>query len=97
MLIVENGGNWEKSRRTSSVLPEAHIVGGTIFLPVNIIPAKVSIVEETEESSEIVEVDGYSFDEYRINRAAGLPEEAVAALAAAYGLSMQALSILGVS
>ena len=95
MLIIENGGNWEKSRRTSTITPGAHYVGGTAFLPVNIVPAKVLVPEEDGES--FVEVDGYVYDEYRINRAENLPQEAVSTLLAAYIEATHALAIMGVS
>ena len=95
MLIIENSGNWEKSRRTSTITPGAHYVGGTAFLPVNIVPAKVLVPEEDGES--FVEVDGYVYDEYRVNRADNLPQEAAAALLDAYIEAVHALNILGVS
>lgn len=99
MLIIENSGNWEKSRRTSTITPGAHYVGGTAFLPVNIVPAKVLVPSEdiSGEKPVYVEVDGYVYDEYRINRADNLPQEAAAALLDAYIEAVHALNILGVS
>lgn len=69
-----------------------------MFLPVNITETTVTL-PVTDEDGEIIsteEVAGYSFDEYRINKAVGLPEEASAALAEAFQISTQALKILGV-
>lgn len=69
-----------------------------MFLPVNISETTV-VVPVTDESGEQMateEVAGYAFDEYRINKAVDLPEEAAAALAAAFQISTQALKILGV-
>ena len=69
-----------------------------MFLPLNI--TETTIIEPVldEEGNEISTTEhlGYSFDEYRINKAANLPEEASAALAGAFQLSVQALKILGV-
>lgn len=69
-----------------------------MFLPINI--EETTILEPVfdEEGNEIstTEHAGYSFDEYRINKAINLPEEASAALAGAFQLSVQALKILGV-
>lgn len=98
MLIVENNGNWEKSHRVSTIFPEAKVDGGTMFLPVNITETTVTM-PVTDEAGEVIsteEVAGYSFAEYRINKAVDLPEEAAAALAAAFQISTQALKILGV-
>lgn len=69
-----------------------------MFLPVNITETTV-ILPVTDEAGEVVsteKVAGYSFDEYRINKAVGLPEEAAEALADAFKLETQALKILGV-
>lgn len=98
MLIVENNGNWEKSHRVSTIYPEAKVDGGTMFLPVNITDATVvvPVTDESGEQTATEEVAGYAFDEYRINKAVDLPEEAAAALAAAFQISTQALKILGV-
>lgn len=98
MLILKNNGNWEKSERTSKIYPEAHVDGGTMFLPINI--EETTLFEPVyDEDGEIIsteKVAGYSFGEYRINKAVNLPEEAAAALAAAFQISTQALKILGV-
>lgn len=69
-----------------------------MFLPVNITETTVTM-PVTDEAGEVIsteEVAGYSFAEYRINKAVDLPEEAAAALAAAFQISTQALKILGV-
>lgn len=98
MLIIENNGNWAKSHRVSTIFPEAKVDGGTMFLPVNITETTVTM-PVTDEAGEVIsteEVAGYSFAEYRINKAVDLPEEAAAALAAAFQISTQALKILGV-
>lgn len=98
MLIKSNGGNWEMSQRTSLIQPEMKIDGGTIFLPVNIVETPMTIVG-TDEAGEPISTEekmGYQFDEYRINRAVGLPEEAIAALADGFKLETEALKILGV-
>lgn len=98
MLIKSNNGNWEKSQRTSLVYPEMKIDGGTMFLPVGIVPIQMTVTE-TDEAGEPIstkEVTGYQFDEYRINKAVGLPEEATTALAEAFELSVSALKIMGV-
>lgn len=74
------------------------IDGGTMFLPVNITEISMT-VSETDEAGVVIstkEVTGYRFDEYRINKAVGLPEEATTALAAAFELSVSALKIMGV-
>lgn len=100
MLIIENNGNWERSRRTSTIMPDAHYSGGTVFVPVNVSSAKVLVADPDSiegESQGFIEVDGYVFDEYRINDAVNLPQEAASALLAAFIEAMQALSILGVS
>ena len=98
MLIIENNGNWERSKRTSQIYPEAHIDGGTMFLPINIEETTILEPVYDEEGVEIstTERSGYSWDEYRINKAVDLPEEASAALADAFQISVQALKILGV-
>ena len=98
MLIIENNGNWAKSHRVSTIYPEPKVDGGTMFLPVNITDTTVTlpVADEAGEITSTEEVAGYSFDEYRINKAVGLPEEAAAALADAFQLSSQALKILGV-
>lgn len=84
--------------RTSKIYPEAHIDGGTMYLPINI--SDTTLIEPVyDEAGELVstkEVAGYAFEEYRINKAEGLPEEATAALAGAFQISTQALKILGV-
>ena len=69
-----------------------------MFLPVNIeeIPMTVTETDETGTPISTKEVTGYRFDEYRINKAVGLPEEATAALAGAFELSVSALKIMGV-
>lgn len=69
-----------------------------MFLPVNITDATVvvPVTDESGEQTATEEVAGYAFDEYRINKAVDLPEEAAAALAAAFQISTQALKILGV-
>ena len=69
-----------------------------MYLPVNITETTVTL-PVTDEDGEVIsteEVTGYAFDEYRINKAVELPEEASAALADAFQLSSQALKILGV-
>lgn len=97
MLILANNGNWEKSVRTAIQKPEAHIDGGTMFLPLNIKETTVKTYTENEDGTVTeAEASGYAFDEYRVNRAIGLPDEAVDALAAAFSISVQALEILGV-
>lgn len=69
-----------------------------MFLPINI--SETTLTEPVyDEIGEVVsneKVAGYSFDEYRINKAVGLPEEASTALADAFQISTQALKILGV-
>lgn len=98
MLIKGNNGKWEKSHRKSTIYPEMKIDGGTIFLPVNIVEITMT-VDETDEAGVVIsttEVTGYQFDEYRINKAEGLPEEATTALATAFQISVEALKILGV-
>lgn len=98
MLILENNGNWEKSHRVSTIFPEPKVDGGTMFLPVNITETTVTlpVTDEAGEVTSTQEVAGYSFDEFRINKAVGLPEEAAEALADAFKLETQALKILGV-
>ena len=98
MLIIENNGNWEKSQRTSLVYPEMKIDGGTMFLPVGIkeIPMTVTKTDEAGAPISTKEVTGYQFDEYRINKAVDLPEEATTALAEVFELSVAALKIMGV-
>lgn len=91
MHLIANEGNWELSRRTSLLAPEAHVDARTIFLPINI--TKTTIPVE-DEGGEIIPTDGYAFDEYRINRAVGLPDEAAAALLAAFGEESAALKIV---
>lgn len=69
-----------------------------MFLPVNITETTVTlpVTDGGGEVTSTQEVTGYSFDEYRINKAVGLPEEAAEALADAFKLETQALKILGV-
>lgn len=83
--------------RTSTVYPDPHIDGGTMFLPVNISETTIQIPCE-DDSGNVTYADtpGYRFDEYRINKAVDLPEEATQAMAEAFQLSCQALKILGV-
>ena len=84
MLILANNGNWEKSQRESTELPEVHIDGGTVFLPVNVREITVSVAKHAESGTEgIEEVAGYAFDEYRINHPIGLPKDAMDAYQAA--------------
>lgn len=69
-----------------------------MFLPVGIVPIQMTVTE-TDEAGETIstkEVTGYQFDEYRINKAVDLPEEATTALAEAFELSVSALKIMGV-
>lgn len=84
--------------RTSKVYPEAHIDGGTMYLPINISDTTLTepVYDEAGELVSTKEVAGYAFEEYRINKAEGLPAEATAALAGAFQISTQALKILGV-
>ena len=86
------------SERTSKQYPEPKIDGGTLFLPINI--SEITIAEHVlNDSGDVVStvnINAYRFDEYRINRAEGLPEDASAALAEAFQLSVSALKILGV-
>lgn len=98
MLIVKNNGNWEMSVRTSKRYPEPKIDGGTLFLPINITETTLveCVLDENEEVVSSTEVPAYRFDEYRINKAEGLPEGAASALAEAFQLSVSALKILGV-
>lgn len=98
MLIVENNGNWAKSHRVSTIFPEAKVDGGTMFLPVNITETTVAmpVTDDAGEVTSTEKVSGYEFDEYRINKAVDLPEEAAKALADAFQISVQALKILGV-
>lgn len=69
-----------------------------MFLPVNITETTVTlpITDEAGEVTSTKEVQGYAFEEYRINKAVGLPEEAAEALADAFKLETEALKILGV-
>lgn len=68
-----------------------------MFLPVNITETTVAVpaTDESGEQTDTEEVAGYAFDEYRINKAVDLPEEAAIALASAFQISTQALKILG--
>lgn len=69
-----------------------------MFLPVGIVPIQMTVTE-TDEAGEPIstkEVTGYQFDEYRINKAVDLPEEATTVLAEAFELSVSALKIMGV-
>lgn len=69
-----------------------------MYLPINISDTTLTepVYDETGAQVSTEEVAGYAFDEYRINKAVGLPEEAASALADAFQLSNQALKILGV-
>lgn len=69
-----------------------------MYLPINISDTTLTepVYDETGVQVSTEEVAGYAFDEYRINKAVGLPEEAASALADAFQLSNQALKILGV-
>lgn len=69
-----------------------------MFLPMNITETTIldPVYNDDGEVIANTETAGYSYDEYRINKAVGLPEEASAALADAFQLSVQALKILGV-
>ena len=99
MLILANNGNWEKSERTSTIAPEAHIDGGTVFLPVNISEITMSVPDEVNEDGDVLsykDVAGYAFDEYRINHPVGLPQEAMDAYQQALVLFTDALKTLGV-
>ena len=99
MLIISNNGNWEKSERTSTIAPEAHIDGGTVFLPVNTTEITMSVPDEVSEDGEVLsykDAVGYAFDEYRINHPVGLPQEAMDAYQQALVLFTDALKTLGV-
>lgn len=67
MLLI-NG--YELAHRTSIIKPYLHGEAGTVFVPFNVV----------EKNLDNDEVNGYEYDEYRINTAEGLPIEAVQTL-----------------
>ena len=81
------------------IAPEAHIDGGTVFLPVNIREITMSVPDEVEESGDVLSYKdalGYAFDEYRVNHPVDLPQEAMDAYQQALLLFTDALKTLGV-
>ena len=90
MLTVRNG-NWEKSEITSLIYPSPTINAGTAYVPLNIRPAPISVVDEDGTEHEEM---GYSYDEYRINHAVDLPQEALDALMNAFANNSECLKIV---
>lgn len=105
MLKIVNDANWEKSERTSLFEPSVYADANTIYLPVNIREVSVPFTEYNLAGEAVGTFDkpGYSYDEYRINRAIDLPEEAATTLATALYLNLEenadmraALEMMGV-
>lgn len=90
MLAVLNG-NWEKSERTSLILPSPTINAGTAYVPMNIRNVPISVIDEYGTEHEEM---GYGYEEYRINRAIGLPQEALDALMFAFADNSECLKIV---
>lgn len=94
MLLTKN---YEIAQRTSQEYPYARMDAGTIFIPVDIKETKIPVTTENDNSEpETVLVSGFSFTEYRINKAEALPDEIVQAIINAFIEDEEALRELGI-
>ena len=90
MLTLLNG-NWEKSERTSLIYPSPSINAGTAYVQLNIHEVMIPVVDEDGTEHEEA---GYGFDEYHINHAVDLPQEALDALMSAFANDAECLKIV---
>lgn len=90
--------NYEIAQRTSQEYPYARKDAGTIYIPVDIKETELTVPVTTEDDTSVPEteiVSGFSFTEYRINKAEDLPNEIVQAIIEAFIEDENALKELG--
>ena len=88
--------NYEIAQRTSQEYPYARKDAGTIYIPVDIKELTVPVTTEDDTSVPETEiVSGFTFTEYRINKAEDLPNEIVQAIIEAFIEDENALKELG--